>query len=72
MRADAVDPAELIALVANASVQLRRATSTLTALRELADAELADPGWFSAFDLGDDVAVLSTPNAAAIQAPTSR
>lgn len=58
VRPEAVDPSELSALVGSASHQLRRATATLAALRDLADAQLADPSWFTEFDLGDDVAVL--------------
>ncbi len=39
--------------------QLRRVASTLAALRQLADADLAGPAWFSGFDLADQVAVLA-------------
>ena len=41
--------------VADARAQLDRIASALTALRSLADAELADPSWFTEFDLGDQV-----------------
>lgn len=44
--------------LADARVQLRRVRATLTALRELSDADLADPAWFAEVDLADQVAVL--------------
>lgn len=42
----------------DAQGQLRRLTGTLAALRQLADADLADPSWFTEFDLADHIAVL--------------
>lgn len=44
--------------IVDARAQLRRMTSTLGALRHLADTELADPTWFTTFDLADQVAAV--------------
>jgi two-component system sensor histidine kinase PrrB len=44
--------------VGDARQQLDRITSTLGALRDLTDAELADPSWFGEFDLADQVAAV--------------
>lgn len=44
--------------IVDARAQLRRMTATLIALRQLADAELADPTWFTEFDLADQVAAV--------------
>jgi two-component system sensor histidine kinase PrrB len=47
--------------VADARTQLDRITSSLSALRDLTDAELADRSWFSEFDLADQVAAVAEP-----------
>jgi two-component system sensor histidine kinase PrrB len=46
------------AAVRDARAQLDRITSALGALRDLTDAELAEPSWFSDFDLADQVATI--------------
>jgi two-component system sensor histidine kinase PrrB len=53
-----VDDTERIQLVTDAQRQLRRMSDTLSALRELADADLVDPIWFTSFDLADQVAAV--------------
>ncbi len=51
-------PSEQVVGIADARQQLRRISETLTALRQLADADLSDPAWFVPYDLSDQIAVI--------------